>query len=193
MIFLPFQQCHQNVSEVSARLATQSQLVEVIYWMILWKLVSAGVVKYRRAFIEFLGYYLNIVKSGVYIIVLIVIKKSLLSWNLYLATFSVIWSRPTTSHDMTTSQSVQKVIFLQSVRLIGLDGPDGLLTILAGTLLGWTGSLSESSFDPEDEFAALPSKIATLNKRYLLKQLSKRCLFVHCYKRTHDLAGTESL
>ena len=37
LTFLQFQQCHQNVSEVSARLATPSQLVEVTYQMILWK------------------------------------------------------------------------------------------------------------------------------------------------------------
>ena len=37
LTFLQFQQCHQNVSKVSARLATLSQLVEVTYQMILWK------------------------------------------------------------------------------------------------------------------------------------------------------------
>ena len=35
--FIEIQQCYQNVSEVSERLATPSQLVEVTYQMILWK------------------------------------------------------------------------------------------------------------------------------------------------------------
>ncbi len=35
--FMELEQCYQNVSEVSARLATPSQLVEVTYQMILWK------------------------------------------------------------------------------------------------------------------------------------------------------------
>ena len=35
--------------------------------------------------------------------------------------FFLFWSRPTISHDMMTSQSVLKVIFLQSVRPIGSD------------------------------------------------------------------------
>lgn len=34
----------------------------------------------------------------------------------------------------------------------------GPLAALAGTLLGWAGSLSESGFDPENESSALPSK-----------------------------------
>ncbi len=37
LTFLPFEQCHQNMSEVSPKLATPSQLVEVTYQMILWK------------------------------------------------------------------------------------------------------------------------------------------------------------
>lgn len=74
---------------------------------------------------------------------------------------------PTATKPESVIQAIAKVKdigakILPDVIKLGIPflGPvGGPLAALAGTLLGWAGSLSESSFDPEDESAALPSKI----------------------------------
>lgn len=75
-------------------------------------------------------------------------------------------SVPTSAKQESVIQAFAKIAsigseIIPSVLQLGIPflGPvGGPLTALAGTILGWAGSLCESSFDPEDECSADPSQ-----------------------------------